>query len=104
MRPTSSYARDGRPSAKTCTSAGEALGGSVLYAVVDARGVAQALTAGLGQQVIVENRGGAGGAIAFETSQKAILTSCVLKSPASVDHPELRCCFSFTIQRDTHSM
>lgn len=36
-----------------------------------ARVVAQALPAGLGQQVIVENRGGAGGAIAFETVARA---------------------------------
>lgn len=64
-------------------------------------------------------------AIAFEQSQKAILTSCSLKSAADVaaagtpaEHtPErptrekrrskegtLRCCFSFTIRRDTHNM
>ena len=36
-----------------------------------ARIVAQALGAGFGQQVIVENRGGAGGAIAFETVARA---------------------------------
>jgi len=56
------------------------------------------------------------GAIAFEASQKAILTSCSLHSPqGEVSGRDtkykdierdgmLKCCFSFTIQRDTHSM
>lgn len=46
------------------------------------------------------------GAIAFDQSQKAILTSCSLKSPGN-DGQEgkgVRCCFSFTIRRDTHNM
>lgn len=44
-------------------------------------------------------------AIAFDNSQKALLTSCSLKNPdlKSTD-PEIRCCFSFTIRRDTHNM
>lgn len=45
------------------------------------------------------------GAIAFDNSQKALLTSCALKNPDSKSKdPELRCCFSFTIRRDTHNM
>ncbi|KAM0721551.1 hypothetical protein Q7P37_002476 [Cladosporium fusiforme] len=68
------------------------------------------------------------GAIAFDQSQKAILTSCSLKTPEGVDglgqSPKqqqlsssdgsaaaaaagkngVRCCFSFTIRRDTHNM
>lgn len=45
------------------------------------------------------------GAIAFDASQKAILTSCSLKNPnPSATDPELKCCFSFTIQRDNHHM
>jgi tripartite-type tricarboxylate transporter receptor subunit TctC len=36
-----------------------------------ARLLAQGITAGMGQQVVVENRGGAGGAIAMETVAKA---------------------------------
>ncbi|KAI9880694.1 MAG: hypothetical protein M1830_001327 [Pleopsidium flavum] len=45
------------------------------------------------------------GAIAFDNSQKAMLTSCALKNPdlKSAD-PEIHCCFSFTIRRDTHNM
>ncbi|MCJ1259403.1 hypothetical protein MMC24_007240 [Lignoscripta atroalba] len=45
------------------------------------------------------------GAIAFDNSQKAMLTSCSLKNPdlGSTD-PEIHCCFSFTIRRDTHNM
>ena len=45
------------------------------------------------------------GAIAFDTKHKAMLTVCSLKSP---DHqpgdPEIPCCFSFTVVRDTHNM
>ncbi|SLM35895.1 zn cluster transcription factor [Lasallia pustulata] len=45
------------------------------------------------------------GAIAFDNSQKAMLTSCSLKNPnlGSKD-PEIHCCFSFTIRRDTHNI
>lgn len=45
------------------------------------------------------------GAIAFDTAQKAILTTCVLKSlDKESKEPEMKCCFSFTIRRDTHAM
>ncbi|KAI9718235.1 MAG: hypothetical protein M1812_004225 [Candelaria pacifica] len=45
------------------------------------------------------------GAIAFDNSQKAMLTSCSLKNPDSkVQNPEIHCCFSFTIRRDTHNI
>ncbi len=46
------------------------------------------------------------GAIAFDASQKAMLTTCSLKSPSkkTVDFPDIKCCFSFTIQRDNHQM
>lgn len=60
------------------------------------------------------------GAIAFDQSQKAILTSCALKSPQPDGETEratedgvgvekkkeerVRCCFSFTIRRDNHNM
>ncbi|KAL1647430.1 Transcription factor [Diplodia intermedia] len=45
------------------------------------------------------------GAIAFDSSQKAILTSCLLKNPnPDSKDPEIRCCFSFTIRRDAHNM
>jgi PAS domain-containing protein len=55
------------------------------------------------------------GSIAFETSQKAMLTSCILHSPPGVvtgrdkykdieKDGTLKCCFSFTIIRDAHSM
>ena len=45
------------------------------------------------------------GAIAFDSSQKAMLTSCSLKNPdlRSKD-PHIPCCFSFTIRRDEHNM
>ncbi|KAF1951087.1 hypothetical protein CC80DRAFT_509215 [Byssothecium circinans] len=45
------------------------------------------------------------GAIAFDSSQKAILTSCSLKNmdPNSTD-PEIRCCFSFTVKRDKYDI
>ncbi|MCJ1448432.1 MAG: hypothetical protein MMC23_008947 [Stictis urceolatum] len=45
------------------------------------------------------------GAIAFDNSQKAMLTSCSLKNP-EVDSgdPEISCCFSFTIRRDEHNI
>ncbi|KAK7535696.1 Zn cluster transcription factor Rds2 [Phyllosticta paracitricarpa] len=45
------------------------------------------------------------GAIAFDSSQKAILTSCLLKNPDSESkEPEIRCCFSFTIRRDAYDI
>jgi len=64
------------------------------------------------------------GAIAFDQSQKAILTSCTLKNPNDdVDKDKdkngtedekngkkkvagvlTKCCFSFTIRRDIHNM
>lgn len=64
------------------------------------------------------------GAIAFDQSQKAILTSCALKRPSGKEEKDekkgnakdgegkevkrvmetIRCCFSFTIRRDTHNM
>ena len=45
------------------------------------------------------------GAIAFDQSQKAMLTMCSLKNPDPTSKdPLLRCCFSFTIRRDTHNM
>jgi hypothetical protein len=64
------------------------------------------------------------GAIAFDQSQKAILTSCTLKNPHDDDDKDLeksagedeknskkksggvltKCCFSFTIRRDIHNM
>jgi len=41
------------------------------------------------------------GAIAFDHTQKAILTSCSLKNPdPNSKDPEIRCCFSFTVKRD----
>jgi hypothetical protein len=67
------------------------------------------------------------GAIAFDQSQKAILTSCTLKNPHDDDDKDAadqnsdnnkeekngkkkaggiltKCCFSFTIRRDIHNM
>ncbi|KAL8919345.1 MAG: hypothetical protein Q9208_006844 [Pyrenodesmia sp. 3 TL-2023] len=45
------------------------------------------------------------GTIAFDNSQKAMLTSCSLKNPnMKSNDPEIRCCFSFTIRRDTYDM
>ncbi|THX23518.1 hypothetical protein D6D10_10304 [Aureobasidium pullulans] len=45
------------------------------------------------------------GAIAFDQSQKAILTSCTLKNPDPESKDKgLKCCFSFTIRRDTHNI
>ena len=45
------------------------------------------------------------GGIAFDNSQKAMLTSCTLKdpNPKSTVTP-IECCFSFTIKRDDHDM
>ncbi|KZF20009.1 hypothetical protein L228DRAFT_263320 [Xylona heveae TC161] len=45
------------------------------------------------------------GAIAFDNTQKAMLTSCTLKNPdLNSKDPEIPCCFSFTIRRDTHNI
>ncbi|KAF3482807.1 uncharacterized protein GIQ15_02131 [Arthroderma uncinatum] len=45
------------------------------------------------------------GAIAFDSSQKAMLTSCTLKSPdPNSPKQNIPCCFSFTIRRDNHNM
>jgi hypothetical protein len=45
------------------------------------------------------------GAIAFDNLQKAMLTSCTLKTlDARADGQEIKCCFSFTIRRDNHNM
>ncbi|KAL2049979.1 hypothetical protein ABVK25_009706 [Lepraria finkii] len=44
-------------------------------------------------------------AIAFDNSQKAMLTTCSLKNPdLKTSDPEIKCCFSFTIRRDTHNI
>ncbi|KAL1966111.1 hypothetical protein VTN77DRAFT_4859 [Rasamsonia byssochlamydoides] len=44
------------------------------------------------------------GAIAFDSSQKAMLTSCTLKSPNSDSGQGIPCCFSFTIRRDPYNI
>lgn len=44
------------------------------------------------------------GAIAFDNTQKAMLTSCTLKSPSNPTGEGIPCCFSFTIRRDNHNM
>jgi hypothetical protein len=45
------------------------------------------------------------GAIAFDPTQKAILTSCSLKNPdPNSKDPEIRCCFSFTVKRDMYNI
>ena len=45
------------------------------------------------------------GDIAFDYTKKGILTSCSLKNPdANSTHPEIRCCFSFTVKRDAHNI
>ncbi|KAJ5112678.1 Zinc cluster transcription factor acuM [Penicillium argentinense] len=45
------------------------------------------------------------GAIAFDNTQKAMLTSCTLKSPNPNAAGEgIPCCFSFTIRRDNHNI
>ena len=45
------------------------------------------------------------GGIAFDSSQKAVLTSCSLKNPdPKSPNPKISCCFSFTIRRDEHNM
>ncbi|KAF7714052.1 Fungal Zn(2)-Cys(6) binuclear cluster domain-containing protein [Penicillium ucsense] len=44
------------------------------------------------------------GAIAFDNTQKAMLTSCTLKSPGNPTGEGIPCCFSFTIRRDNHNI
>ncbi|KAJ5175863.1 Zinc cluster transcription factor acuM [Penicillium canariense] len=44
------------------------------------------------------------GAIAFDNTQKAMLTSCTLKSPSNPAGDGIQCCFSFTIRRDNHNI
>ncbi|KAJ5175690.1 uncharacterized protein N7482_001567 [Penicillium canariense] len=44
------------------------------------------------------------GAIAFDNSRKAILTSCTLKSPTHEEGGAIPCCFSFTIRRENHDI
>ncbi|RMZ91014.1 hypothetical protein DV736_g1781, partial [Chaetothyriales sp. CBS 134916] len=43
-------------------------------------------------------------AICFDQQQKAMLTSCTLRSPNDPDGPDIHCCFSFTIKRDNHNI
>ena len=43
-------------------------------------------------------------AICFDQQQKAMLTSCTLRSPNTSETAEIHCCFSFTIKRDNHNM
>lgn len=45
-------------------------------------------------------------AICFDQQQKAMLTSCMLRSPSANggQGEEIPCCFSFTIRRDNHNM
>ncbi|KAI9804594.1 MAG: hypothetical protein M1833_006667 [Piccolia ochrophora] len=45
------------------------------------------------------------GTIAFDISQKAMLTSCFLKNPdPNAKNSSIHCCFSFTIRRDSQGM
>ncbi|CAO3675336.1 unnamed protein product [Umbelopsis ramanniana] len=44
------------------------------------------------------------GNIAFDAGQKAVLTSCLLKSPDPEKTSVISCCFSFTIRRDKYNM
>ncbi|KAI5786760.1 hypothetical protein FPQ18DRAFT_368442 [Pyronema domesticum] len=45
------------------------------------------------------------GTIAFDTSQKAMLTSCHLKNPdPNAAEKLIHCCFSFTIRRDSYDI
>ncbi|KAL2406630.1 Zinc cluster transcription factor acuM [Exophiala dermatitidis] len=43
-------------------------------------------------------------AICFDQQQKAMLTSCTLRSPKEGSDAEIPCCFSFTIRRDNHNI
>ncbi|KAG0263732.1 hypothetical protein BG011_008161 [Mortierella polycephala] len=44
------------------------------------------------------------GNIAFDAGQKAVLTSCLLKSPDPENQNVISCCFSFTIRRDKYNI
>ncbi|KAG0766705.1 hypothetical protein G6F57_003823 [Rhizopus arrhizus] len=44
------------------------------------------------------------GNIAFDPGQKAVLTSCLLKSPGPENTSVISCCFSFTIRRDKYNI
>ncbi|KAL1927199.1 hypothetical protein VTP01DRAFT_5162 [Rhizomucor pusillus] len=44
------------------------------------------------------------GNIAFDPGQKAVLTSCLLKSPDPDNTSVISCCFSFTIRRDKYNI
>ncbi|KAI8890999.1 hypothetical protein K501DRAFT_235927 [Backusella circina FSU 941] len=44
------------------------------------------------------------GNIAFDPGQKAVLTSCLLKSPNPENTSVISCCFSFTIRRDKYNI
>ncbi|KAI7869007.1 hypothetical protein BDF14DRAFT_1723387 [Spinellus fusiger] len=44
------------------------------------------------------------GNIAFDPGQKAVLTSCLLKSPTLDTTSVISCCFSFTIRRDKYNI
>ncbi|KAI1006470.1 Zinc cluster transcription factor [Podosphaera aphanis] len=45
------------------------------------------------------------GAIAFDQSQKALITSCLLKSPGDKsENSMVKCCFSFIVRRDEHQI
>ncbi|KAK5092360.1 Transcription factor [Lithohypha guttulata] len=43
-------------------------------------------------------------AICFDQQQKAMLTSCTLRSLSAGAEQEIQCCFSFTIKRDNYNM
>ncbi|EXJ78145.1 hypothetical protein A1O3_09306 [Capronia epimyces CBS 606.96] len=43
-------------------------------------------------------------AICFDQQQKAMLTSCTLRSPKADSDAEIPCCFSFTIRRDNYNI
>lgn len=44
------------------------------------------------------------GNIAFDPGQKAVLTSCLLKSTTPPQSSVISCCFSFTIRRDKYNI
>ncbi|KAG1053427.1 hypothetical protein G6F43_004496 [Rhizopus delemar] len=44
------------------------------------------------------------GNIAFDPGQKAVLTSCLLRSPDPENTSVISCCFSFTIRRDKYNI
>lgn len=43
-------------------------------------------------------------AICFDQQQKAMLTSCTLRSPSAGTGQDIQCCFSFTIKRDNYNI